>query len=201
MTLTWLGVAILIFLAVSCYIGYKRGFVKEVVSTFFLLLTMGIVWLINPYVNDFIKENTPVYTKIQENCREFIGMETEESETMDKTAQENLIENLPLPEFLKEDVQENNTLSIYNYLSVNTFTDYVAKYLACTVVNGISFMVSFFLATTLVRIATYALDILSKLPVINGANKTAGAVLGIIKGILFVWIAFLILTVLSLIHI
>lgn len=196
MTLTWLGIAVLAFIAVACYIGYRRGFIKEVVSMFFLLLTVAIVWIINPYINQFVKENTPVYSLIQENCRELISTEAEEKQVIDSGGQKDLIENLSLPDFLKEDLQENNTAAIYKYLSVDTFTDYVAEYITCTVVNGIAFLISFVFATLLVRIAAYALDIIAKLPIINGANKAAGAVLGVVKCLVFVWVAFLILTVL-----
>lgn len=196
MTLTWLGIVVLAFMAFACYIGYRRGFIKEVVSMFFLLLTVGIVWMINPYINQFVKENTPIYSLIQESCRELINTETEEKQVIDDNGQKELIENLSLPEFLKKELEENNTAAIYKYLSVTTFTDYVAEYLACTVVNGIAFVISLAFATILVRIATYALDIIAKLPIINGANKAAGAVLGLVKCLLFVWIAFLILTIL-----
>lgn len=196
MTLTWLGIMVFAFMIVACYIGYRRGFIREVVSMFFLLLTVGIVWLINPYINQFVKENTPVYSLIQENCRELINAETEKKQVIDNNEQNDLIENLALPDFLKQDLEENNTAAVYKYLSVSTFTDYVAEYLACTVVNGFAFIISFAFATVLVRIATYALDIIAKLPIINGANKAAGAVLGFVKCLLFIWIAFLLLTIL-----
>lgn len=196
MTLTWLGIAVLVFMVLACYIGYRRGFIKEVVSMFFLLLTVAIVWIINPYINQFVKENTPVYSLIQENCRELISTEVEEKQVIDSDGQKDLIENLSLPDFLKEDLKENNTAAIYKYLSVDSFTDYVAEYIACTVVNGITFLISFAFATVLIRIATYALDIIAKLPIINGANKAAGAILGLVKCLIFVWLAFLILTIL-----
>ena len=103
---------------------------------------------------------------------------------------------MTLPGFVKSSIEENNTSEVYQYLAVNTFTEYVSEYLAQSVVNGIAFVVSFLLATILIRVITYALDLISKLPLINGVNKIAGAVLGIVKAVLFVWIAFLILTIL-----
>lgn len=195
MAFTWLGIAVAVFLAVACYIGYRRGFIKEVVSTFILLLTMGIVWVINPYVNQFIKENTGVYTSIQEGCREFVDSASGKETVLNGVEQEALIEDLSLPSFMKKEIEENNTSEIYKYLSVDSFVEYVAEYLSRSIVNGVSFIISFILATILVRMLAYALDILSKLPIINGVNKIAGAILGITKGLLFVWIAFLLLTI------
>ena len=58
MNWTWLGLAVLVLLAFSMVDGYRHGFVKEVVSALLVLISVALVWLINPYVNQFIRENT-----------------------------------------------------------------------------------------------------------------------------------------------
>ena len=45
MTWTLLGIGALVFLSLCCYMGYRRGFVKEVVSTLFILLSIALVWV------------------------------------------------------------------------------------------------------------------------------------------------------------
>lgn len=195
MSWTWLGIVTLVFLVFSCYMGYRRGFIKEIVSMFFVILSIGLVWVINPYVNGFIRENTPIYEKIQEGCQNLVQSQSGDTEGMGREEQSSLIEGLPLPELLKDELEKNNTVEVYQYLAVRTFTEYVSRYLAQVVVNGISFIVSFILSTLLIRMITYALNIIASLPVIHGANKITGAFVGAAKGIVFVWIAFLILTV------
>ena len=66
MSWTWLGLAVLVLLAFSMVDGYRRGFIKEVVSVLLVMLSVVVVWLINPYVNSFIRDNTSVYEKIQD---------------------------------------------------------------------------------------------------------------------------------------
>lgn len=66
MALTWAGVITILFLAAACVRGYRRGLIKELVSLVCVFLSMAIVWLINPYVNEFIRENTSIYEKVQE---------------------------------------------------------------------------------------------------------------------------------------
>ncbi len=100
-----------------------------------------------------------------------------------------------LPSFLTEEIEENNNASVYQYLAVDTFTDYVSDYLAVAAVNGVSFLVSLLLATLLIRMLAYALDIIARLPIINGINKSAGALVGVVKGILFIWIILMVLTI------
>lgn len=196
MTWTWLGIVVAVLLLLLFCMGYRRGFIKEIVSTFFVILAIVVVWFINPYVNTFIRENTPVYESVQKACVEFVSNQTEEISSPDASQQKSIIDNLALPELLKKEIEKNNTADVYNYLAVNTFTEYISGYLAMAVVNGVAFIVSFVLATLMIRILTYALNIIASLPVIRGVNKAAGAVVGLVKGIIFVWIAFLIMTVL-----
>ena len=69
MALTWAGVITILFLAAACVRGYRRGLIKELVSLVCVFLSMAIVWFINPYVNEFIRENTSIYEKVQESCQ------------------------------------------------------------------------------------------------------------------------------------
>ena len=197
MTWTWLGICAAVFLLIAGINGYRRGFIKEIVSMFFVFLTLVLVWMINPYVNTFLKDNTGLYEKIQTTCTELITVEKADSAAaLGESEQNSLIENLPLPEFVKNNIQENNNAEVYQYLSVNTFADYVAGYLAVAVFNGVSFLISYLLASLLIRVLAYALDIIAGLPILKGANKLTGAVVGIAKGIVFIWIACLVLLVL-----
>ena len=101
-----------------------------------------------------------------------------------------------LPGLLTSGLTQNNTAEVYQYLSVSTFSDYIAQYLARMAVNGISFLISFILASLLISSITWVLDLVARLPVIKGANKIAGAAFAAAKYILILWIVFLVLTVL-----
>mgnify|MGYP001038742265 CR=1 FL=1 len=195
MTWTWLGIAVCVFLVFSGYMGYRRGFIKEIVSIFFVFLSIALVWVINPYINDFIRQNTPVYSMVQEGCRSIVQSQAGDAQRLNSEEQRSLIDDMKLPGLLKKGLEENNTTEVYRYLSVDSFTEYVANYLAVVVVNGISFLISYLLATILIRMVTYALNLIAGLPILNGANKAAGGILGVIKGLIFIWIAFLLLTV------
>lgn len=195
MNWTWLGIVTAAFLALSCWLGYRRGLIKEVVSMFFVFLSIALVWVINPYVNKFIRENTSVYESIQSGCEELISSRTETLQGINAEDQTSLLDSLPLPELLVKGLKKNNTAEVYQYLSVNTFVEYVSGYLATTIVNGLSFALTFLLATLLIRMVTFALDIISRLPVLNGVNRVTGALAGLVKGVVFVWIALLLITI------
>ena len=193
---TWLGIAVLALIAAACIMGFQKGVVKEIVSVFFMLISFLLVWAVNPYVNTFVKEYTPVYDTIQDKCQTMVSEQIGNKKTLDKEEQNQVMENMELPDLLKNALVENNTAETYRYLAVSTFTEYISDSLAVMAVNGISFLISFVLSAAVIKLLGFILNVLTKLPVINGINKIAGAAVGGIKCIIFIWIAFLVLTLL-----
>ena len=147
-------------------------------------------------MNTFVKEYTPVYDTIQDKCQTLVSEQIGNKKTLDKEEQNQVMENMELPDLLKNALVENNTAETYRYLAVSTFTEYISDSLAVMAVNGISFLISFVLSAAVIKLLGFILNVLTKLPVINGINKIAGAAVGGIKCIIFIWIAFLVLTLL-----
>ena len=118
---TWLGLCAAGLLIAACVLGFRKGFVKEVVSAFFMILSFLLVWVINPYVNSFLREYTPLYTTVQQSSQEFVESQTGNRKSVDRTEQSQIVENLNIPDLLKNKLKENNTAETYRYLAVNTF--------------------------------------------------------------------------------
>lgn len=195
MKLTWFGIVILLILILFIWMGYRRGFIREIVSFFFVFLSLSLAWAINPYINDFLISETPVYSTIQETCTDFVQKQSSDLENeMESSSQ--FIDGLNLPEILRKNIEKNNNTENYAELSVNTLTEYVSGYLARTIVNGLSYVLAYILATIGIRIVVYILNLIAGLPILKTANKLTGGLVGFVKGLVFVWILFLILTVL-----
>ena len=195
MKLTWFGIVILLILILFIWMGYRRGFIREIVSFFFVFLSLSLAWAINPYINDFLISETPVYSTIQETCTDFVQKQSSDLENeMESSSQ--FIDGLNLPEILRKNIEKNNNTEIYAELSVNTLTEYVSGYLARTIVNGLSYVLAYILATIGIRIVVYILNLIAGLPILKTANKLTGGLVGFVKGLVFIWILFLILTVL-----
>ena len=114
MEITWLGILAIAILIFTGYGGYRKGFVREIMSFFFVFLALALAWMINPYVNDFMMKKTPAYERIQESCLNLIdsqNMDEEKSDEessdgkiMDGTIQEEttFIDGLNLPKVLQK---------------------------------------------------------------------------------------------------
>lgn len=196
MKLTWLGIAVFVILLLFVWMGYKRGFIKEIVSFFFVFLSLSLAWAINPYINEFLVQKTPIYSTIQETCANFVQSQGEEDAEYETDSTGDLIDSLKLPDLLRKNLEENNNAETYAELSVNTLTGYVSGYLAKTVINGLSYVLAYILSTIVIRLIVYVLNLIAGLPVLKTANKLTGGVVGLLKGIVFVWIALLVVTVL-----
>lgn len=191
-----LTIIVLLVLAVFALNGYRRGFVKTLASMFFFVLAAALVYYAMPYVSNFLKTKTPVYEMVEEKCAElfaeseFVG----EIDDLSRKEQQHIIEELPIPEALQEQLKENNNSFIYESLGVETFARYLSAYLSTLVIRMLSYVVTFVLVMVVLRMTVMTLDIITYLPVIKGVNQTLGLGLGAVQGLAVIWLAFLAIT-------
>lgn len=275
MNINILEIAVAAVILLFAAAGYRKGFVKKLAAMVSLLVSVVLVSALLPWITAFLKENTPVYTMIEEQCRTvmekqigealFSGAEKstgessqaeiyrnmgrEEmkalieangydgslldalsdeqleqykeqyiqqyfgSDTTDSGGSENsgafllgnltrieqteLIENLPLPEFLQDILLDYNNEEGYQGLGVSTFQDYLVGFIATGILNVAAFLVSVLIVHLLLWLSISALSILTNLPVIRVVNRVAGLALGLLQALMVLWLAFLILSLVS----
>ena len=99
-----------------------------------------------------------------------------------------------MPQFLKDELIENNNSTIYSELGVQSFPQYVATYISRLILNLVSFLVTFLLAIIIVKALMFAVNIIGELPVLGVVNHIAGGVLGLVLAVVIVWLGFLVMT-------
>ena len=110
--------------------------------------------------------------------------------------QAQIIENSNVPELFKEYLQENNNKEIYSMIGADSFADYIAKGITRLIIQILTAVVLFFVISAALKIIMYILDVVSWLPIIGGINRIAGAALGLVMALIFIWIVFLVFTLL-----
>jgi len=165
------------------------------------VLSLGVVHFGAPSVANLLRSNEVVYQAVEDSVTKFIQKDDEaENEAVDAappSVQRSIIEEMELPEQLKDALLENNNSEVYEALGVSSFTHYVSRYLANSLINIISFFLLFAAVFGGLRVLSVSLNVVSRLPIISGLNRLAGAVLGGAEGIFFVWIAALLITLFS----
>ena len=136
--MSWLFIVLLIFAAVSMIQGYRKGLLQTAISMVFLALVLVLTVWLNPYISDYIRNNTSLGQTVQEQCGKMLEEQFGDDGTAeDAEGQEAFIENLPLPQSLKDSLAQNNTAEMYQKLAVDddsifnrilTITQLVKKY-------------------------------------------------------------------------
>ena len=192
---TWIVLLVLLLFALR---GYRRGFVRTLVSIAFFFLAALLVRFATPYISDVLKESTPLYSYVEAQCEKAFGIEeTTDGAEFSRLEQTQWIENLQIPETLKKQLLENNNKAGYERLSVDSFSRYVAGYMASLIMSVVTYVVTLAVVLIMLRLGIAALDILSRIPVFHGFNQVLGLALGFIQGLILVWIVFLIITIIG----
>lgn len=197
----WLSIIAGLYLLGMVLYGHSRGFIRLVVSMLAVVLSLSIVRISLPTVTGFLKENTNLQQTIAENMKKSIGLnqevQSDDAAVGIPSAQRTLIENLQLPKHIKAALIENNNNEMYQMLGVQAFTEYIGDYLANVILDSVGFVLLFAAVYLAMRIVMRWLDIIAKLPILSGINKIAGALLGGIEGLVFLWLGCMFVTAFS----
>ena len=70
----WNLLTVIVLLVILLYAvkGYRKGFVKTLAAMLCLAVTLVLVYFATPYVRTFLKENTPVYEVVEEQCERML---------------------------------------------------------------------------------------------------------------------------------
>jgi len=195
----WLLIIVLIILIGSALLGYRKGLIKTVFSMFSTIIALILTLIISPTVNDIMRNNENFYNMVLDKVNVALSMNEENIEDEIqlgdiKEDQLSLIDDLPLPEVIKDSLKKNNTQEIYKALAVNNFKSYISNYFTSIIINALAFIITFVIIIVCLWIISILLDIISRLPVLNRINKTSGLLIGLLQGLFNVWLLFIMLT-------
>jgi uncharacterized membrane protein required for colicin V production len=191
-SMNWLLFVVLAILVVNALIGMKVGLIKTVFSLISLVLALILTVWISPLVKDFISDNEKFYDSVTSKVEKMLPFDEEEAKANEQVS---IIEGLKLPQSIKDSLIENNNSEVYKELSISSFKAYISNYLTGIIFNALAFIITFVAILIILWIISIALDLISKLPLLNQINKTAGLLAGLVHGLIIVWLFFILLTV------
>ncbi len=181
-------VVVIIVIASCVYFYYNKGLVRTLLGFCSTVLSLVMSRFLSPVIADILK-STPLFGSIKDYVYDAVFKTGAEAEN-------NIIEGLGIPEFLKTAILDNNNSVVYDKFNVVNPKDYVSEYIANFVVNIIAMILVFVLLAFLFKVLSRTLNVFSKLPIIKTANKFGGGALGLAQGIIIVWIGLAVLTML-----
>ena len=177
-------IVVLVILAFLVINGFRKGFLRILLTTFSLVITLLLAAALVKPVSEFISTKTSIGTGIEEKVEDFIS---EKMEKVTNAKEDEIIDSLPLPAFLKKSLQENNTITKYKEQGVTSFKEYAVKNITNIIVKAMSYLALMIIIFLLLRLLLMLTKFINKVPIIGGVNRILGAVLGLIEGLLIVW--------------
>lgn len=190
--MNWLLIVVLIILMGNAIIGMRVGFIKTVFSLVSLILALVLTLWISPMVKNYMNGNERFYNGIATKVEKLLPFGEEE---IVEEEQSEAIEGLSVPKSIKEGLLKNNTAESYKDMAITGFKQYVSRYLTGVIINSLSFIITFIAILIILWVIFMALDLISKLPLLNQVNKTAGLLAGLVHGLIMVWLFFILLNV------
>lgn len=185
----WLSVAAGIFLLAMVLYGHYRGFLRIALTMSALIISIFVVRVTIPYATNYLKANTSITQALGETLRSAVGADEDEEDVESSGRQRMMIENLKLPPQVKEVLLENNNSEMYSLLGVESFLEYIGTCLADMLLKAIGSVILFVIVYFLLRQLIRWLDLVTCLPIICGINQIAGAIIGAVQGLLWLWAA------------
>lgn len=192
-----LDIIIIIFIGLTGFIASRKGFIKAAYQLTSFILSLGISLIGYPIMSNVLKL-MPIYEGVKRwNMQRISSLEI----IGGLQAQSNAIREATkwLPKFMSEQIIQNNNPEVYKLMHVDGLVEYISTYIADLCMNAMAIVFVWIIARIVLSIIVGTLDLFAKLPLLNFTNKTAGFVLGIVKGTCTIWLIYLVIPFLMII--
>ena len=162
-----IDLCILIIIALSTFIGFKKGFIKVAFRLISFILALIIALVLYKPVSNFIKNYTPIPNKIESKIESRISSSNKE---------------------------ETNNLVANYYKNIRNFSTTV---ITNSIVNISSILIVFLLSRLLLMFLRISTDLIAKLPLIKQFNHIGGFIYGLLAGFFIIYLFFTIITLLA----
>lgn len=192
--INWLLIVLIAVFVFSVYSSHKKGVFKTLFSILCIIIAVVLTTVITPYIARQVNKNE----KINESVRKKVGSVIDiVGENSSDEEQEQFIKDLPVPDYIKNYLRANNNLQVYQHRGINSFNEYIVDGIVRLVINLITYVVVFFIIRIVVFVLSIVSSVLSLMPVMEESEGQGGWLLGAVKGIMEVWILFIVITIIA----
>ncbi|MDD4439205.1 MAG: CvpA family protein [Tissierellia bacterium] len=166
-----IDVIIVIFAGYLFFQGYRKGFILTVFDTLGVVISFFLSREMYHFAEDFLLNNTKLFVKLHDYFEAKLS-----------TSTFNNIGKIPVE--LQKFV--NNIMASE---ASDTFAIFVDN-MSLLVIRSISFVVTFLAIYAILLILTTIINTVMKLPLLNITNRLLGAIMGIVKGVILLYLIF-----------
>lgn len=175
--MNYIDVIIIIYAGYSCFVGYRRGFIKTLFDTLGVVISFFLSREFYYVAENFLLNNTKLFVKVHD------FFESELSERLMTTFEE----SSHIPAELKNVL--SNIINAGDVAGTDTFAVFVDN-ISIILIRSISFVVTFLVIYAILVLISNFIDVIFKLPLLNLTNRIFGAGTGLLKGFIVLYIIF-----------
>ncbi|MGI6002493.1 MAG: CvpA family protein [Lachnospiraceae bacterium] len=174
-----LTILALLILAVCAIGGLARGFVKTVFTLVGLVAAIAAAVFLSPHLSSYLAE-TSLYDDIETQVEKAVDDtgSSQEGLTMGDAAR-----IFALPSMLSSELQSSS-----EGYPEGGLTAYTVTYVTGKIIDVIAFIIVLAAVWIIIALIAHALDHLARKPVLNALNRFGGLAIGLLKGMLILWI-------------
>lgn len=194
MSLSYFDYGFVAIILISIIIGYKKGLINMIFGLASTLIGIFLGYLLYPNVSAMLIKYTGLYHFIVNKVIKALNLKKLAGDAISTQDQTHLIQNLKLPEFLRNLLVHNNNDVVYDLLKAKGLEEYIGGTIATIAINALAFLIVLMIVILLLNIVSSALNFVSKLPVIHQLNTVGGLAVGLAQGLIFIWIICILLS-------
>ena len=225
MGFNWLAAAVTGLFIFFIIKGYRKGFLRIAVSLAGTLAVMAGAMIISPAISSSLINSSRIYDDIEKKLIESFNRKVEDSAQTDKNgnvkeegtgiiiigeekADQNYTiseddysesgitaEELNVPELIMDDIIRKYGTQLRNELAETVFEKYIAGYITKMVIRSSTFIIVSAVLSIGMWMILKTTDLISRIPVIKGFNRSLGCITGALEALMIVWIAFFIIII------
>lgn len=189
--MNWMDLLVLgIIVGVAIY-GMYKGLINSLYRLLSYFLSIILAIKLSPVVSKLLADSS-IFTKVKEAVQKSVeGKMAEISEAGAQVTKQALVDKLPLPGFLRDNIAEG----VRSGLSGSGLVEPISHQVALAVMDILAVVLVFILLKVGLSFLAVVIKGISKLPVLKQVDKLGGIVFGAVAGILVVYVAFAVLMI------
>jgi len=197
-----IDIIILVIVAASVIYGFYRGFVQTILSVACCLLSVLLAFTFGPKlaaaVSNYqgVSSSLATYTDAVARVGDYELASVPVSQLNDGIIGQ-VLSSVTLPAPIASILENNLKGQVFSGTGLNTVNDYVSNTVVAVAINVLSFIVCFAVSYLILSIVISLIQHVFKLPLLRQLDWLAGGIFGLVRGVLIVYVLFLLIPVVS----
>lgn len=183
--MNYVDVIVIIFIGLIVFEGYRKGLVKMLFELAGMIIAFFLSKKLSFIIVNVLTEKTKFYGIVHDFFQTKAQWLTEFIQKGTTDAITKMQEGIKLPQEMKSLLMQ----SFKGEVSIGSFDAFVNQ-LTDFAIKSLGFVITFLIAYSLLLIVANLIDAFFKLPILNLSNKVGGAVIGLGKSMILLYIIF-----------